>query len=364
MSLEVIRAAAEGGPAALVTVMATRGSVPRHAGSRMLVRAPAPTAGTGAAAGAVTVGTVGGGRGEAAAVEAAIRAISERSCRIITVEMQGTEATGPDMVCGGISTLLVEPILDRVVYEAVHRAQEAGRRVVLVKELSAVGPGAAGAVPVALLEESVPPPAGFRGDSQTAAQCMATGKPVLADEPALFYDPLFPREKLLVLGGGHVGRVLASMASEMDFDVTVVDDRPDFTSAGRFPQAVRTVCAGYAEAVKAFPFDSATYAVIVTRGHLFDLECIRAVLGRTYRYAGFIGSARKSKLLRAQALSDGFDPSRVQALRGPIGIDIAAETPAEIAVSILAQIVAVRRNAAATFAVPKTGEAQTGGAHL
>ncbi len=356
MSLEVIRAAAEGSAAALVTVIATRGSVPRHAGSRMLVVA-AETSAPGAAPPRI-IGTVGGGRGEAAAVDAAARSISEKASRIVTVEMQGVEVTGPDMVCGGTATLLVEPVSDRALYETARRALEAGRRVVLVKDISGIRAGAPGAVPAALLEESVPPPAGFAGDPRTAEQCMAGGKPVLADETGLFYDPLLPREKLLVLGGGHVGRVLSSMASEMDFDVTVVDDRPDFASAGRFPKAVRTVCAGYAEAVKGFPFDSATYAVIVTRGHLFDLECIRAVLGRTYRYAGIIGSARKSKLLRAQALSDGFDPARVEALRGPIGIDIAAETPAEIAVSILAQIVAVRRNARGFFPVPKTGEAR------
>jgi xanthine dehydrogenase accessory factor len=156
---------------------------------------------------------------------------------------------------------------------------------------------------------------------------------------------VFPQEKLIILGGGHVGQALAAMAAGLDFEVTVVDDRTHFAAPGRFPPAVRTLCAGYAEAIGAFPFDSATYAVIVTRGHLFDLECIRGVLARKYRYAGFIGSARKSKLLKAQAVSDGFEKSRVDTLHAPIGLDIAAETPAEIAVSILGEIVAVRRNA-------------------
>jgi xanthine dehydrogenase accessory factor len=125
--------------------------------------------------------------------------------------------------------------------------------------------------------------------------------------------------------------------------VTVADDRADFAAPGRFPAGVKTVCAGYTDAIKAFPFDSATYAVIVTRGHLFDLECIRGVLGRTHRYAGFIGSARKAKLLRAQAVNDGFDKALVDSLHAPVGLDIAAETPAEIAVAILGEIVAVRR---------------------
>jgi len=344
VSIDVIRAASESrGDAALVTVIGTRGSVPRHAGSKMLVRR-----------GGGIVGTVGGGRGEAAAAEAASRCISEKSCRTITVEMQGVEAAGPDMVCGGTATMLVEAIVDRAPYQAAHRALEAGRRAVLVKRFQGVSAGDTGSVAVAVLEESGPPPTGFELDPQAAALCMATGKPLLVEDKGLFYDPVFPREKFLVLGGGHIGQVLAAMACELDFDVTVVDDRSDFAAPGRFPAAVKTACSGYAEAVKAFAFDSATYVVIVTRGHLFDLECIRAVLGRTYRYAGFIGSARKAKLLRAQAVSDGFDPSRVDELRAPIGIDIAAETPAEIAVSILAQVVAVRRSAAGAFKTPKS----------
>ena len=351
MSIDVIRAASEStADAALVTVVGTRGSVPRHAGSKMLVRR-----------GGTTAGTVGGGRGEAAALEAAAGCISSGRSRTITVEMQGVEASGPDMVCGGTGTLLVEVIGDRTPYKAACRALEAGRRVVMVKRFEGLSGGESGSVSVGVLEESGAAadrsaPGAFELDAQAAELCMASGKPLLAEEKGLFYDPVFPREKMLILGGGHVGLVLASMASQLDFEVTVADDRAEFTGPGRFPPAVKTACSGYSDAVKAFAFDSATYVVIVTRGHLFDLECIRAVLGRTYRYAGFIGSARKAKLLRAQVLSDGFDPARVETLRAPIGIDIAAETPAEIAISILAQVVAVRRHAAGGLRTPKSGK--------
>jgi xanthine dehydrogenase accessory factor len=289
------------------------------------------------------VGTVGGGKGESMAVDAALRGITEKRSRIITVEMQGVEAEGSTMVCGGTGTLLVEYVPDSPAYRAACQALEAGRRVVLVKRLEGLAGGAAGLVSVAVLEESGPPPSGFALDAQAAALCMATGKPLLSEENGLFYDPVFPQEKLLVLGGGHIGQALAAMAAHLDFEVTVVDDRKDYAAPGRFPPGVKTVCSGYTDAIAAFPFDSATYAVIVTRGHLFDLECIRGVLGRTHRYAGFIGSARKAKLLKTQAANDGFDKVLVDALHAPVGLDIAAETPAEIAVAILGEIVAVRR---------------------
>jgi xanthine dehydrogenase accessory factor len=346
MSVDVIRAAAESAAGAvLVTVIGTQGSVPRHAGSKMLVRRDKQI-----------VGTVGGGKGEAMALEAASRCIAERSSRTIAVEMQGVEATGPNMVCGGTGTMLLEYISDGQAYRAARGALDAGRRTVMVKKLEGMAGGAAGTVSVAVLEESGPPPNGLGYDPRSAALCMATGKPLFSEEKGVFYDPVLPQEKLIILGGGHVGQALADMAAGLDFEVTVVDDRPEFAVPGRFHSSVKTICSGYAEAIASFPFDSATYAVIVTRGHLFDLECIRGVLARNYRYAGFIGSARKAKLLKAQATSDGFEKSRVAGLRAPIGLDIAAETPAEIAVSILGEIVAVRRNAGDADAGPTAEE--------
>jgi xanthine dehydrogenase accessory factor len=89
---------------------------------------------------------------------------------------------------------------------------------------------------------------------------------------------------------------------------------------------------------------------MVTRGHLTDLECVRAVLKKPYRYAGFIGSARKAKLLRDQLVRDGFDPQKIDRLHAPIGLDVGAESPEELAVAILAEVVAVRRNAEARVA--------------
>ena len=335
MSVEVIRAVAESREAAaLVTVIGTKGSVPRHAGSKMLVR------GTGA-----IVGTVGGGKGEALAVDAALRSIAAKRARIVTVEMQGVEAEGDTLLCGGVDTMLVEYVPNGASYAAACHALDAGRRTVFVKKLEGMKAGAAGTVSTAVQVESGPPPAGFALDQEAAALSMARGRPIYAAEKGLLYDPVFPREKLLILGGGHVGQALSAIAAGLDFEVTVADDRKEMTAPGRFLPAVKTVCAGYSEAIAAFPFDSATYVVILTRGHLFDLECLRGVLGKTFRYAGFIGSARKAGILRAQLLSDGFDNGIVDALHAPIGLEIAAETPSEIAISILAEIVAVRRNA-------------------
>jgi xanthine dehydrogenase accessory factor len=298
-------------------------------------------------------GTVGGGRPEAAAIEAAIACIAAGRHELISVEMQGTEAEGNDLLCGGRVLLLVECIAEREVYRAASRLLGTGERSLLAKRFagSAAGAEAGGVtstsvvVSTALLDAAGSRVAGdaVPVDAETAAHSAQSGRPRYAEEQSLFYDPLVPDEKLLIFGAGHVGKAIAAAAVGLGFAVTVADDRPEYLDPRRFPAGVATASGSFTEIAKAYPWDSATYAVIVTRGHLFDLECVRAVLGRTWRYAGFMGSSRKVELLLDQVRRDGADPATVDRLHAPIGIDIEAETPEEIAVSILAEIVAVRR---------------------
>ena len=283
---------------------------------------------------------MGGGKGEAAAIELAVKSIGRKRSDSLTVEMQGTEAEGEDMVCGGTCRLLVEYVADTTPYAMALQRLEKGEKVLLVKKLEGYVDGSPSSVTTLVHDE-----ASARED--TAAHCLQTGKPALSRDAGLFYDPIFPEEKLLILGGGHVGRSVAIMATELDFIVTIADDRKALLTPARFPPAVKTICGGYADVAREFPLDSASYVVVVTRGKASDLECMRAILGRTYRYAGFIGSTRKAKILLDQLREDGFPPEKVAAVHSPIGLDIKAETPAEIAVSILAELVAVRRNAGA-----------------
>ena len=174
---------------------------------------------------------------------------------------------------------------------------------------------------------------------------MATGKPLFVEDRSLFYDPLVPREKLLILGGGHVGRALAALAPALGFRVTVVDDRPEFASGARFPEGVRVLHQDFEQAIAGFPCNASTYVLVVSRGHRSDLACVRALLARPWRYCGCMGSARKVRMILDQLLQEGADPARIAELWAPVGLDIGAETPAELAVAILGELVAVRRNA-------------------
>ena len=336
MGLELVRAVCAGGEAsALATILQVQGSSPRHPGAKMLAGVSGHLA-----------GTVGGGRGEAVALEACRRALASGACERVKVEMVGNEVTGAEMVCGGVTTQLIEPLADLEPYRIALGRLEAGERVLLVKRLRG---GEAGPVQVevALLDEDGralygrPDPA----DARPAARALDRDQARLDPDTGVFYDPLLPQEKLLILGAGHVGQALAALAPALGFQVTVVDDRAEFLAEGRLAEGVQAVHAGFERAIAEFPFDSATYVVVVTRGHQSDLQCVRAVLGRRWRYAGFMGSARKARLILDQVAKEGFDPEKVAALCGPIGLDIAAETPAELAVAILGELVAVRRHA-------------------
>lgn len=347
MSYEIFRALARSqGDTALVTVIDVQGSVPRHPGSKMLVRS------TGA-----ILGTVGGGRGEASAIALAVQDIERKRSDALTVEMQGTEAEGDDMVCGGTCRLLVEYVADPAPYAALVQRLEKGEKALLVKKLEGPAAQSPTAVLLAVHDEAgvLFQGADARPDEAIAAHCLRTGKPAFSRDAGLFYDPIFPDEKLLILGGGHVGRSVAVMATELDFKVTIADDRKVLLAPERFPPGVKTICGSYADVAREFPLDSASYVVIVTRGKASDLECIRAILKRTYRYAGFIGSTRKAKILLDQLRADGFPREKVAAIHSPIGLDIKAETPAEIAVSILAELVAVRRNAGSMSSLSGAG---------
>lgn len=313
-------------PLALCTVMQVKGSAPRHPGSWML-----------AGKDGLVAGSVGGGGGEAEVLDAARAALADGKTRVLEVEKLGTAAEGADMVCGGTALILVEPLASKAAYEAARQLLSRGERALLVRR-TATGESA-----VADAAGSFTPARPEGADEEAARRVLGHGKPLLDEGAAVFYDPLLPPERLLVLGGGHVGRAVAAAAHAVGFAVTVADDRAEFLSPERYPEGVETRCGGYAEVVDAFPFDASTYAVIVTRGHLADLESLRAVLKRPWRYAGMIGSRKKVRLILEQAIADGFDRAKVAAVSAPIGLDIGAETPEELAVSIVGELVAVRR---------------------
>lgn len=161
----------------------------------------------------------------------------------------------------------------------------------------------------------------------------------------LFWDRLSRRQSALVLGAGHISQPLTTLLAMMGYTVTVVDDRPDFANTLRFPQAKAVICREFGRVLAELDLAGFGTIIVVTRGHRSDVECLRAVITQPAAYVGMIGSQGRVRGVINSLLAEGFDRNAVERLRAPIGLDIGAQTPEEIALSIVAEIVAVERNA-------------------
>ena len=159
----------------------------------------------------------------------------------------------------------------------------------------------------------------------------------------VFIEPIEPAPRLYILGAGHVGYQLGAIAPTVGFRLHVVDDRQKFANHERFPAADEVVVESLDQWVATADIPASAYVVVLTRGHRQDFDVLRALSGRTFRYVGLIGSRAKVARLTDALVDAGVSPDWIKQLRAPIGFDIGAVSPEEIAVAILAELIAVRR---------------------
>jgi xanthine dehydrogenase accessory factor len=157
----------------------------------------------------------------------------------------------------------------------------------------------------------------------------------------LFVERVGPPAELVVVGAGHIAQPLSRIGALLGFRVTVVDDRPDFARRDRFPDADKVGVADFSDPFAGIPIGPRSYVVLVTRGHRYDFDCVRALAraGAEPAYVGMIGSRRRVRAAFEQLAAEGFDEARLARIHAPIGLDIGAETPAEIAVAIAAEMI-------------------------
>jgi xanthine dehydrogenase accessory factor len=153
-----------------------------------------------------------------------------------------------------------------------------------------------------------------------------------------------PQERLILLGCGHIGQQLCRYAADLGFAVTAVDDRPSFANRTRFPQAERVICGEFQSAIRQLEIGEQDYVCVITRGHRYDADCMRAILAGTFpKYLGMIGSRRRIIGLFQLLEQEGFSREKLDTIHAPIGLDIGALTVKEIAISIVAQLIQRRR---------------------
>jgi xanthine dehydrogenase accessory factor len=150
--------------------------------------------------------------------------------------------------------------------------------------------------------------------------------------------------RLVIVGGGHIGYALAQMGAMLGFELYVLDDRQEFANEERFAMAEDVYAGDLGVGLDAIELDGSDYVVLVSRGHQQDEQALRHVVGRSAAFVGMIGSRRRVRTVLEHLLSEGLDRAKIEAVHTPVGLDIGAETPEEIALSILAEIVLVRRS--------------------
>jgi len=321
-------------------VLKAEGSTPRKAGVRAVIEQTGKIH-----------GTLGGGLVEAEAQQRAVEACRTKQPVVFDMGLYGADRAADVPICGGSMRILVDPTAakDRASYAGMAEAVRNRQRGVM---LTTIRTEAQTKVHAQWFPpETIPSDAAFPG-TEKICSCMANETPQLFVKPdggasstlQVFVEPVIPKPLLLIAGGGHIGQALALQASLVGFDVTVIDDRAEFTDPALYPEGTATRCGDIPEQIAAGPIASDTYIVIVTRGHKLDAEALEACIHAPVAYVGMIGSRRKVALMRQGFIESGIATAeQFDRVFTPIGLNIGAVTVPEIAASITAELIAVRR---------------------
>lgn len=324
-------------PVAYCRLVETRGSTPQKAGALMLVFADGSQA-----------GTLGGGCVEAEVKRQALARLHDGQAEIATFQLDSDYGWDDGLICGGRMKVLIAPIgadeSPRQYFTTIAQSVLTGQGLTETVVFDAASGLAS---PAAYLFGAEQQPLAALHPGETPEVITKQLRP-LSERPRAYaaqgiaYLPVLPRCRLLIVGGGHVGRAVASLAAQLEFDIWVVDDREEIVSADRFPTAEQRIAGDIDSVLPGLDITPNTYCLIVTRGHNHDEEALFHLADRGARYVGMIGSRRKIKLIFEDLLEKGIAREALQRVYAPLGIDIGSQTVSEIAVSICAELVAHR----------------------
>lgn len=167
---------------------------------------------------------------------------------------------------------------------------------------------------------------------------------ICGGEVDVFIEIYNVKPKLVICGAGHVGKAIYEIGKTLNFKISIFDDREEYLSKARFPDADELILGNISEKLSNYPIDENSYVCIVTRSHKEDYESLKAVVKSNAKYIGLMGSKKKIKEIFDELLSNGVDENNLSKVKAPIGIDIATNSPEELAISIIAEILAVKNN--------------------
>lgn len=319
----------------LVSLISSRGSTPAGTGAQLFLSLTKQE------------GTVGGGRLEAVCLEAARRMLQKgEAVQKLDYQLRPNAKKDIGMVCGGDASLLLQRLSPRslpLIQALLERLRRAESCYLLLAP-KADGLALLSATGERLLSSEVHQNDGEHEEVATAlALLFAQGRPrqqMQLGEWTLF--PFFSTGRLYLFGGGHVALALSKVLRELDFATVLYEDRADFATLERFPHFQERICAPYADVLQHLQLQEEDQVCILTRGHASDYEVLKAVLGTPVGYIGLMGSKRKIYQTRERLQAEGLSLQGEKRLHAPIGLAIGASSPAEIAISIAAELIADR----------------------
>jgi xanthine dehydrogenase accessory factor len=343
---EIVKALEKKEKLALATLITRIGSAPRAVGAKYLVK------GDGASS-----GSIGGGCVEAEVWQEAQKVMEKQEGRILHFDLTSEQLAEGGLICGGNINIFLEPLREEFlnIYREAARIRQKGGSAILATLVSVGGSSPKGEGSKVLMKISGEKVGLLPGGVELEKKILREGEVLLKEKrpKVLVYsfenrrmevllEPIFSEPTVYIFGGGHISEQLAPLVKKVHFKVVVIDDREMFANRSRFPEADEVVVSEFEKCFDQLNIDDSSYIVIVTRGHLYDGFVLEQAVKTNARYIGMIGSKKKIRTLYQNLMEKGMAKETIDRVHAPIGIDINSETPEEIAVSIVAELIKVR----------------------
>jgi len=348
---EIVKSLEKKEKAALATIISRAGSAPRAVGAQYLVRQDGSS-----------VGSIGGGCVEAEVWQRAQDTLEKERGSILRFNLTAEQLAEGGLICGGNIDILIEPLTggSLEIYEEIGKIKRKGGSAILVTLVSVDGVVPRGEESKALIKPSGEKTGSLLGGKELEEELRGNieilvkeKKPKLVTvetgsvdssrkKVEVLLEPILSEPTVYLFGAGHVSQQIAPLAKRVQFRVVVIDDREIFANRERFPDADEILVSEFETCFQQLSIDEPSYVVIVTRGHLYDGFVLEQAVKTRSRYIGMIGSKKKIHILYQNLMKKGIPKETLERVYAPIGLDINSETPEEIAVSIVAQLIQVR----------------------
>ena len=343
---EIVKALEKKEKVALATLITRVGSAPRAVGAKYLVKEDG-----------TSLGSIGGGCVEAEVWQEAQKVMAKQEGGVLHFELTSEQLAEGGLVCGGNIDIFLEPLREDFlnIYQEALRMRQRGGSAILATLVLVDGDFPRGEGSKVLIENSGEKVGSLSGGAELEKKILSEGEGVLREKKPkvlvlssenrkmeILLEPVFSEPTVYVFGGGHVSEQVAPLAKKVHFKVVIIDDREIFANRERFPDADEVIVSEFERCFDRLNIGDSSYIVIVTRGHLYDGFVLEQAVKTNACYIGMIGSKKKIKTLYKNLMKKGISKEALKRVHAPIGLDINSETPEEIAVSIVAQLIKVR----------------------